>query len=68
MGLGGDGPAAQELEWQFLQCFGERTPGEEVQEGELEPDGRGACGANAAQGAIGYSPRAAVSPEGLQVS
>lgn len=21
------------LEWQFLQCFGERTPGEEIQEG-----------------------------------
>jgi hypothetical protein len=21
------------VEWQFLQCFGERTPGEEVQEG-----------------------------------
>lgn len=21
-------------EWSFLQCFGERTPGEEVQEGE----------------------------------
>ena len=23
------------LEWQFLQCFGERTPGEEIQEGQL---------------------------------
>ena len=22
------------LEWQFLQCFGERTPGEEIQEGQ----------------------------------
>lgn len=22
------------LDWQFLQCFGERTPGEEIQEGE----------------------------------
>lgn len=22
------------VEWQFLQCFGERTPGEEVQEGK----------------------------------
>jgi hypothetical protein len=21
------------LEWQFLQCFGERTPGEDIQEG-----------------------------------
>jgi hypothetical protein len=24
---------AAPVEWQFLQCFGERTPGEEVQEG-----------------------------------
>lgn len=23
------------VEWQFLQCFGERTPGEEVQDGRL---------------------------------
>ena len=23
------------LDWQFLQCFGERTPGEEIQEGRL---------------------------------
>ena len=21
-------------DWQFLQCFGERTPGEDIQEGE----------------------------------
>jgi hypothetical protein len=27
-----EGPAP--LEWHFLQCFGERTPGEEVQEGK----------------------------------
>lgn len=26
------------LDWQFLQCFGERTPGEEIQEGELDLD------------------------------
>ncbi len=25
---------SQPLNWQFLQCFGERTPGEEIQEGE----------------------------------
>lgn len=25
---------AEALDWQFLQCFGERTPGEEIQEGE----------------------------------
>jgi hypothetical protein len=25
---------AAPVEWQFLQCFGERTPGEEVQDGE----------------------------------
>jgi hypothetical protein len=25
---------APPVEWQFLQCFGERTPGEEVQEGQ----------------------------------
>jgi hypothetical protein len=24
------------LDWQFLQCFGERTPGEEIQEGDCE--------------------------------
>lgn len=24
---------AEPVDWQFLQCFGERTPGEEVQEG-----------------------------------
>jgi hypothetical protein len=30
----GVAPGAEPLEWQFLQCFGERTPGEEVQEGE----------------------------------
>jgi len=24
---------AQPRDWQFLQCFGERTPGEEIQEG-----------------------------------
>lgn len=23
----------EQLDWQFLQCFGERTPGEEIQEG-----------------------------------
>ena len=28
-GLNGGEP----LDWQFLQCFGERTPGEEIQEG-----------------------------------
>jgi hypothetical protein len=28
---GGDSDDA--LDWNFLQCFGERTPGEEVQEG-----------------------------------
>lgn len=26
------------LDWNFLQCFGERTPGEEVQEGVLAAD------------------------------
>lgn len=25
--------ASEPLDWQFLQCFGERTPGEEIQEG-----------------------------------
>jgi hypothetical protein len=30
----GCAPGAEPIEWQFLQCFGERTPGEEVQEGE----------------------------------
>ena len=27
------GPALEPLDWHFLQCFGERTPGEEIQEG-----------------------------------
>ena len=30
---------AEPVDWQFLQCFGERTPGEEVQEGEAWPGG-----------------------------
>ena len=35
MVLGGQcGEQAAPVEWQFLQCFGERTPGEEVQDGE----------------------------------
>ena len=30
----GSQPAGEEaLDWHFLQCFGERTPGEEIQEG-----------------------------------
>ena len=29
------GKGQDPVEWNFLQCFGERTPGEEVQEGEL---------------------------------
>lgn len=24
----------EQLDWHFLQCFGERTPGEEIQNGE----------------------------------
>jgi hypothetical protein len=35
---GGASPANEE--WHFLQCFGERTPGEDIQEGKL----RGAWG------------------------
>ena len=31
-GLGG---SSERLEWGFLQCFGERTPGEEIQEGKF---------------------------------
>ena len=27
------GSALEPLDWHFLQCFGERTPGEEIQEG-----------------------------------
>lgn len=30
------GPSAPELEWHFSQVFGERTPGEEVQDGERD--------------------------------
>ncbi|KAK9811783.1 hypothetical protein WJX72_009879 [[Myrmecia] bisecta] len=31
----GTAPGADPLEWQFLQCFGERTPGEEIQEADI---------------------------------
>jgi len=30
-----DGHDGNELEWQFLQCFGERTPGEEIQDADI---------------------------------
>ena len=30
---GGVGGASEPLEWSFLQCFGERSPGEDIQEG-----------------------------------
>jgi len=30
---GSQGPS-EPMDWNFLQCFGERAPGEEVQEGE----------------------------------
>lgn len=33
MTLAGCSESPAPVEWQFLQCFGERTPGEEVQEG-----------------------------------
>lgn len=33
--------AQEPLEWSFLQCFGERSPGEEVLEGESPPLQRG---------------------------
>jgi len=33
--MGANGGAGEgNLEWQFLQCFGERTPGEEIHDGE----------------------------------
>lgn len=35
---------AAPVEWQFLQCFGERTPGEEVQDGESLDQGKKAGG------------------------
>lgn len=28
-------PAGPPMEWQFLQCFGERTPGEDIQEADI---------------------------------
>ncbi len=31
--MGADSPQ-EAMGWNFLQCFGERTPGEEIQEGE----------------------------------
>ena len=34
------GPSAEPLEWHFSQVFGERTPGEEVQEGARSKPGR----------------------------
>jgi hypothetical protein len=27
-------PGGRNLDWQFLQCFGERVAGEEIQDGE----------------------------------
>ena len=30
---GGGGAGSEPLEWSFLQCFGERSPGEDIQEG-----------------------------------
>ena len=30
-----DNNYGNELEWQFLQCFGERTPGEEIQDADI---------------------------------
>ncbi len=30
---GGGGGGSEPLEWSFLQCFGERSPGEDIQEG-----------------------------------
>lgn len=30
----------EQLDWHFLQCFGERTPGEEIQDGEHLAKGR----------------------------
>lgn len=29
------GATAEPIQWQFLQCFGERTPGEEIQEADI---------------------------------
>ena len=34
-GSTGIGGSSEPLEWGFLQCFGERTPGEEIQEGKF---------------------------------
>ncbi|KIZ01181.1 Serine/threonine protein phosphatase 2A regulatory subunit B beta isoform [Monoraphidium neglectum] len=34
-GPAGAAPGPGVPEWQFLQCFGERTPGEEVQEADV---------------------------------
>mmetsp|Transcript_50687 Transcript_50687/g.162252 ORF Transcript_50687/g.162252 Transcript_50687/m.162252 type:complete len:495 (-) Transcript_50687:67-1551(-) len=33
--IGGGGTSPPPKEWKFLQCFGERTPGEEVQEADI---------------------------------
>lgn len=41
--MGADSPQ-EAMGWNFLQCFGERTPGEEIQEGE----GGCLCGPSAA--------------------
>ena len=49
METAGPGPASlstasvnqsEPLDWQFLQCFGERTPGEKIQEGEERSNSR----------------------------
>lgn len=39
-------------EWSFLQCFGERTPGEDIQEGQLSSDDQDFRVAAGAEGPI----------------
>ena len=44
----------EQLDWHFLQCFGERTPGEEIQDGrpiqkQNQSELSGACWLTAAE-------------------
>jgi hypothetical protein len=48
------------VEWQFLQCFGERTPGEEVQEGMWADSG---CSKQQSSKSSGRAVRGVLSPE-----
>jgi len=42
-GFEGHCSSRDDSDWHFLQCFGERTPGEEIQDGEAMEGYRGSA-------------------------